>query len=76
MVGADGRVFYNGAWFDADPKAFRVLTPFAIKGVPPERQMGDDASYSLAASSTPAIADGFLYVRGRRSVLCYGPRQP
>lgn len=74
MVAADGRVFYNGAWFDANPKNFRVLTPFLIKGVPPERQMGDDASYSLAASTTPCIVDGKLYVRGQRSVLCYDLR--
>ena len=76
MVAADGRLFYNGAWFDADPRKFRVLTPFLTKNIPPERQMGDDASYSLAASCTPSIADGKLYVRGQRSILCYDLRQP
>jgi outer membrane protein assembly factor BamB len=75
-IGGDGRIFYNGSWLDADPKNFKYLPTLRGKDVPREREMGDDASYALSASSTPCLVQGRLYVRGQHSVLCFDVRKP
>lgn len=76
MIGADGHLYYNGFWAKADPKDFKVVNFGLIgKDIPAKMQMGDDYSYALAASSTPCIVDGKLYVRGQVSLLCFDLRK-
>jgi outer membrane protein assembly factor BamB len=74
LVGADDHVFFDGLWIKADPKDFRIDVSTSETA---DKKLwgGSNSDYCRAASSTPCIADGRLYIRGQRSIFCFDMRK-
>lgn len=74
LVGSDDHAFFDGLWLKADPKDFRIDDSTSQ---PADKKLwgGSNSDYCRAASSTPAIANGRLYIRGQRSIFCFDLRK-
>ncbi len=69
MLAADGRLYYDGGvLLDADPAKLRVL------GEPPAGFAGDTGVCD-AASATPVLYGGLLFMRGQYALYCFDLRR-